>query len=88
MEYYRTIPSEINTSAAIAGTPAASQPWEQGTLPRDTQYVYITAILKSTNITINTTALTSIGPVSFPSPIQCTGFAGATVGAVAYFKAS
>ena len=84
MATLRTISSLVNFSTTVAVTrlPDTSQP-----------FIYITAILRAgTVIDVATTGGTvslggggAIGPVDFPSPIQCTSFTAQFFGQVAYY---
>lgn len=79
-----TISSLVNlsTTVAVARLADTSQP-----------FIYITAILRAGTVTdVVTTGGTvslggagPIGPVDFPSPIQCTSFTAQFLGQVAYY---
>ena len=83
-----TIPSKINTQAAVAvtATPAAAAPWETGEVPRGPSYLYITALLQAADVEIDGLTCSSVGPVGFSSPIQCTTFTPVNAGQVAYYE--
>ena len=85
---FDSIPSKINTAVTITppAQSAGSGNYGQPSLPLNRDNVYITAILKSTNLVAGEHgSLTSVGPVTFPSPIKCTGVHGATIGTLAYY---
>ena len=79
-----TISSLVNSSTTVGATklPDTAQP-----------FIYITAILRAGTVTdVVTTGGTfslggggSIGPVDFPSPIQCTSFTAQFLGQVSYY---
>jgi len=84
MANLRTISSSINASATVSvpKQPDNYQP-----------FIYITAILRAGTITdlvtpTNTISLGgggSVGPVAFPSPLQCSSFTAQFAGQVAYY---
>ena len=84
MANLRTISSTVNASTTITvpKQPDTYQP-----------FIYITAILRAgtvTNLVTPTATISlggagSVGPVAFPSPLQCTSFTAQFVGQVAYY---
>lgn len=88
MATIHSIPSQLNTDSTdpVTATPAATASWESGELPRRPSYLYITALLSANTITIDGIECTTVGPVGFSSPIQCTTFTPSAIGQVAYYE--
>lgn len=75
MSTSQTIPSRINATATVTAQ----------NLHNKESHIYITAFLKNiSTITVDGESLSSVGPISFSSPILCKSFTCA-VGEVAYY---
>lgn len=73
----KEIPSKVN-SAASKVAPAAGNS------------LYVVGCLKAGNLTVvikgSTINCGSVGPVAFPSPIECESFTPAAIGQVVYYE--
>lgn len=67
-----SIPSNINTSTSEISVDNSDN-------------IYITAILSQTDLTIDDSSLSSIGPVSLSSPLICKSVIPTAVGSIAYY---
>ena len=70
----KSIPSKLNVDSSAV------------TCLEQNEHLYITAVLFKADIEIDGTAITDVGPVTFPSPIQCLTFTPSSAGQVAYFE--
>lgn len=84
MSTLRTISSSVNAAVTVSAAkrPDTYQP-----------FIYITAILRAGTVTdivtpggtVSLGGAGNVGPVAFPSPLQCTSFTAQFTGQVAYY---
>lgn len=70
----KSIPSKLNVDASPVVCLAQNE------------HIYITAVLFKGDIEIDGRVIVGVGPVTFPSPIQCETFTPSSAGQIAYFE--
>jgi hypothetical protein len=70
----KTIPSILNSTTSTTA--------ETG------RYLYITSILKSTSLSIDSSTASNVGPITFSSPIRCRTFSSTGSSEVAYYQSN
>lgn len=74
MSTSKTIPSKISSASSMNSSSLS--------------YFYITAILSSTNITIDGGSSLSVSAINLTSPIRCKSFTSTKAGEVAYYESN
>lgn len=70
----KSIPSKLNANSDLVSCEPQNE------------HLYITAVLFKADIEIDGRLIAEVGPVTFPSPIQCETFKPSSAGQVAYFE--
>ena len=74
MSTAKTIPSVLNsTSSVTAG---------------NGRYLYITSILSSTSLNVDSLGASTVGPIALSSPIRCKTFTCSKSNEVAYYESN
>ena len=68
----KTIPSVLNKTTSITA--------------KGGNYLYITSVITSTNLNVDSLGASTVGPIALSSPIRCKTFVVTRVNQVAYYE--